>query len=83
MGPKKKTDERPVNRIQKELAEFKSATPPGLSAGPINDQDLFQWEAMLIGPEGSPYEGGVFFLEASTYYIIISQQGLNRHFASF
>ena len=73
MAPKPIND-RPINRIKKELEEFKNTAPPGLSAGPINDQDLFRWEAMLIGPEGSPYEGGVFFLEVS--HIFMHQQVL-------
>ena len=34
----------------------------GISAGPKED-DLYEWEAMIIGPKGTPYEDGLFELE--------------------
>ena len=51
-----------LKRITKELAEFNKESPEGFSAGPIDDSDMFKWEASITGPEESPYEGGTFQL---------------------
>ena len=51
-----------LKRIQKELTEFNKEPPEGFSAGPIDDSDMFKWEASITGPEESPFEGGTFQL---------------------
>ncbi|KAK3084392.1 hypothetical protein FSP39_012818, partial [Pinctada imbricata] len=32
----------------------------GFSAGLVDDDDLFKWEVMIIGPQDTPFEGGFF-----------------------
>ena len=49
-------------RINKEIIEFNKNPPEDMSAGPIDDSDLFKWEASIPGPVDSPYEGGNFQL---------------------
>lgn len=45
------------------LQEYRALTnnpPDGITAGPVSEDDLLHWEALIQGPEGTPFEGGVF-----------------------
>ncbi len=49
-------------RLAREADEWHRTPPSHCTAGPCGD-DLRKWKATLTGPEGSPYEGGVFYLD--------------------
>tara|TARA_B110000967_G_scaffold206319_1_gene252761 strand:+ start:221 stop:667 length:447 start_codon:yes stop_codon:yes gene_type:complete len=51
-----------INRISKELEEIIKDPPTNCSAGPIDKEDVYKWEATIIGPEATPYSGGLFKL---------------------
>jgi len=56
--------------LQKQLAELSKNPVEGFSAGLIDDNDIFKWEVLIIGPSDTLYEGGFFkcHLEFPTEY---------------
>jgi ubiquitin-conjugating enzyme E2 D/E len=51
-----------AKRLQKELKELVEDPPANCSGGPASD-DIMKWRGTITGPEGTPYHGGIFFLD--------------------
>ena len=47
-------------RLFQEYRLLTSDPPDGITAGPVTEDDIFVWAALIQGPEGTPFEGGVF-----------------------
>jgi len=52
-----------AKRILKEMKEMETSPPDNCTAGPVNQEDIYLWNGTIIGPEKSPYEGGLFNLQ--------------------
>lgn len=50
-------------RILRELTEIQRDPPSHCSAGPIDTNDIYHWEGTIVGPDGSPYAGGLFVMD--------------------
>ena len=55
-----------IARLRKELKELQ--TDPlatlGVTAGLVKKNDYFHWQITMLGPQDTPYAGGLFFLTA-------------------
>ena len=64
-GPSSATPHQ-VKMAMLRLASDKKAlevdAPSGVSASPSSEDNLFQWNATVIGPDESPWEGGIYTL---------------------
>jgi len=51
-----------ARRIKKEIQDLTTDAPDNCSAGPQNE-NMYLWDAVIMGPTESPFTGGVFRLE--------------------
>jgi len=49
-----------LRRLMKEYQELTENAPEGITAGPKSEDNFFEWEAFIAGPQGTPFEDGVF-----------------------
>lgn len=52
-----------TKRILRDLADLTQEPIVGCSAGPVSESDIYHWSAAIVGPDGSPYAGGLFQLD--------------------
>eukprot|EP01059_Diplonema_ambulator_P036121 TRINITY_DN887_c0_g4_i1.p2 TRINITY_DN887_c0_g4~~TRINITY_DN887_c0_g4_i1.p2 ORF type:complete len:147 (+),score=39.03 TRINITY_DN887_c0_g4_i1:759-1199(+) len=50
-------------RLRKEFTDLLRDPLEGIMVSPVSNTDLFTWKAAVMAPEGSIYEGGVFFIK--------------------
>lgn len=46
--------------LKRQLIAMAKNPPEGISVGLQDDDDMYTWEIMIIGPDGTLYEGGMF-----------------------
>ena len=51
-----------TKRLQRDLEQLSLSSPTDISAN-MKEDNLFEWEASIRGPPGTPYEGGTFILD--------------------
>jgi ubiquitin-conjugating enzyme E2 D/E len=52
-----------AKRVLKELKDLEKNPLVNCKAGPISDSDIMVWQAEIIGPDDTPYQGGRFKLK--------------------
>ncbi|KAL7671470.1 hypothetical protein ACOME3_006366 [Neoechinorhynchus agilis] len=50
-----------LKRLMAEYRQLMTDAPEGIIAGPKDEDNYFEWEAVITGPKDTPFEDGVFF----------------------
>jgi len=65
-APARKFDKAHPNsamlRLMGDLKTLQVDPPGGISASPVSDDNVFHWNATVIGPDETPWEGGIYTL---------------------
>ena len=54
-----------LRRLMSEFKQLSENPPDGLIAGPVSDDNYFEWEAAITGPQDTVFEDGVFIAKLS------------------
>ena len=49
-------------RLMSDLRAITEDSPDGISAALVDDSDVYEWQATIIGPEETAFEGGIYGL---------------------
>ena len=52
--------ESALRRLMAEYKQISLNPPDGIAAGPVDEENFFEWEAAITGPQGTYFEDGVF-----------------------
>ena len=50
-----------LRRLTREIADVQKSTE-NTTAAPLSESDMFKWGATIVGPDDTPYAGGIFKL---------------------
>ena len=66
--------------LKRQLLALTKNPPEGISVGLADDDDMYTWEVMIIGPDGTLYEGGMYL--AVPYLAFISSGAILGAFSA-
>uniref|UniRef100_A0A914YUE7 Ubiquitin-conjugating enzyme E2 G2 n=1 Tax=Panagrolaimus superbus TaxID=310955 RepID=A0A914YUE7_9BILA len=49
-----------LKRLMTEFKQLMANHPDGIIAGPADEENFFEWDCLIVGPEGTCFEYGVF-----------------------